>query len=127
MSKMSRTKGQVGERELAALLSAELGVEIHRKLSASRDGGDDLAADGADDVLGWSIECKRTELFQSAFFAQAKRQADGKPWAVFWRRSRQPWAVFVDAHYVNAEAFPMTGAVMQMDLPTWCQLARERV
>lgn len=127
MGSMSRNKGQAGEREIAAILSAELGVRIDRKLSASRDGGDDLAASGSDDVLGWSIEVKRTELFAHKFLEQAENQANGKPWALFWRRSRMQWNVYLDLHFVSPEYFPRKGHLVQMTVPAWCQLVRESI
>ena len=53
MGKSQRSKGQCGERELAAELSRLLGVEVKRKLGAAREGGSDI------DIPGFSIECKR--------------------------------------------------------------------
>ena len=42
MSKFSRSKGQRGEREVAALLQEHLQTEVKRELGAPRDGGCDI-------------------------------------------------------------------------------------
>lgn len=49
----SRAKGARGERELASILTDELGVVVKRKLDAAREGGDDMQ------VGPFSVECKR--------------------------------------------------------------------
>lgn len=43
MSKSQRTKGAAGERELCNILHDRLGVDVHRNLSQTRDGGTDIA------------------------------------------------------------------------------------
>jgi len=53
MSASSRTKGQAGERELAALLSELTGFDVRRRVR-QHDGDSDLEG-----IPGWSIECKR--------------------------------------------------------------------
>lgn len=116
-----RTKGASGERELFSLLSAELGFVVTRELGASRDGG----CDGLD-VPGWAIEVKRTETYCASFWDQAVRQAAsvGRRPALFWRKSRAKWAVFVDAYDIAPSVFNLGKDPVQMTLPMWCQLAR---
>ena len=53
--RMSRNKGAAAERELAALLTNELGFVVKRKLGQARDSGDDVQ------VGRFRIESKRTE------------------------------------------------------------------
>lgn len=68
MGKMQRAKGARVEREIAALLTEELGVVVKRKLGAARDGGDDI-------VIGkkYSVEVKARKAFSvSAFLRQAE-------------------------------------------------------
>ena len=87
----SQVKGRNAERELAKLLQGYgYNVEPGRALS---DGTEpDLC--GLD---GIHVECKRAEQLRlSEWLVQAERDAqrfeDGLP-AVFFRRSREPWAV----------------------------------
>lgn len=42
MSKSQRTKGAVGEREVCDLILRDLGIEVHRNLQQTRDGGADI-------------------------------------------------------------------------------------
>ncbi|MDP2652198.1 MAG: hypothetical protein Q8O94_03610 [bacterium] len=87
--KASRSKGQVGERELRDIINATLGTEIGRELSQVRDGGADL-------ILGdYYIECKRQETLHIGDWChQAEKAAEGrgKP-VVAYRRSREPWRI----------------------------------
>lgn len=89
MSKSQRTKGAAAERELAAILSDELGVCVKRKLGAARDGGSDI------DVGRFKIEAKRQETIKmSEWCKQAEENAgDGDIPVVAFRRSGQPWRV----------------------------------
>ena len=126
MGKMQRTKGQVAEREIARILNDELGVELVRNLEQTRDGGHDLI--GLD---GWSLEVKRHEqLSINAWWKQTTEQAErtgGRP-ALFYRQSRKPWSVVVDAHDMNPATFPVSGRyTIQMDVQGWCQLVREEM
>lgn len=53
MGKSQRTKGAAGEREVCKIIRDALGVDAHRNLSQTRDGGTDIA-------LGpFRLECKR--------------------------------------------------------------------
>ena len=53
MSKSQRTKGAVGEREICDLIFRDLGIEVHRNLQQTRDGGADIK------LKPYSIEVKR--------------------------------------------------------------------
>ncbi len=70
MGKKSRDKGASYEREIAKLLSAELHLQIERRLGQARDGGDDLTG-----VPGFAIELKRRAKSPSVltFLRQAQR------------------------------------------------------
>ena len=53
MSAMSRTKGQAGEREVAAIIRELTGHDVRRHVR-QHAGDADLAG-----LPGWSVECKR--------------------------------------------------------------------
>lgn len=125
MGAASRRKGAHGERELFALLSAELGVMVRRRLGAARDGGADSL-----DVTGWCVEVKRTERWESQYWQQTLRQAQSCGWrpVLFHRRSREAWRAYVDPHDIDPDIWPRRGGdPVVMTVETWCQLARERV
>ena len=89
--KKSQRKGAVGERELAALLSAA-GYECQR--------GGSLSFGEIPDILGLPgihIECKRVERLNvgeamEQAIRDSDRMLDGMP-ALFHRRNRKPWLV----------------------------------
>lgn len=86
----SRTKGKVGERELAKILQG-YGYDAHRGQQYSGLLGDaDVVG-----VDGIHIECKRREQIQDeAFIQQAERDArKGEIPVVMYRRSREKWKV----------------------------------
>lgn len=131
MSKMSRTKGQRGEREFFGLLSEELGTCVRRNVDQARNGG----ADGIE-VPGWAIEVKRVESgFQSAWWEQAQSQAEvmHRCPALAYRASRQPWRVRVlmrDA-VECLSAWPCVegfgAAWVETNVATFAMLVRESV
>ena len=91
MAKSQQRKGADGERELAAILTAE-GFSVDR--------GGSLSFGEVPDLIGLSgihIEVKRcetlrlTEWLQQSI-ADSQRFRDGLP-TVFHRRNRQPWLV----------------------------------
>lgn len=96
MAKMSRDKGKVGEREVAALLR-EYGFEAKRGIQFQ--GGND-SPDVKHNIPGVHIEVKRVErLNLNAALSQAIEDAMGsgnRP-VIFHRSSRQPWLVTVSA------------------------------
>jgi Holliday junction resolvase len=92
MGKMQRNKGAAGERELAKLLSDQLGAEVSRNLLQTREGGHDL------DGLPFALEVKRQEgLKINTWWKQAvtQSQTSGLAPALAYRQSRRPWRFVV--------------------------------
>lgn len=124
MGGLSRTKGKVGERELASLLSALTGYTVARRVR-QHDGDDDLVG-----VPGWSIECKRyataTPALVAGWWAQARRQAHAtgtKP-VLLYRADRGQWRAVWDATLLlqsNESALP-DGATVEAEPATWWAL-----
>jgi Holliday junction resolvase len=87
----ARTKGAGGERELAQILSDELGFIVQRKLGQARDGGDDIQ------VGKFKIEVKRREALRIEDWCkqiEACCQPAEVPIVAF-RRNNQPWRAVV--------------------------------
>ncbi len=84
-----RNKGATGERELAGILTDQLGRVVKRNLGQARDGADDLT------VQQFRIEVKRQERLQiDAWSAQVEACAlPGQIPVVAYRRNGQPWRV----------------------------------
>ena len=89
MGASQRRKGATAEREVAAILSDELGFVVKRQLGQARDGGDDIR------IGRWRLEVKRREtLAMDAWSAQVESCAElGERPAVVYRRSGQPWRI----------------------------------
>lgn len=135
----SRNKGSAGERELARLLSDELGVEVVRRLGQARDGGHDL-----DGLPGWCLEVKRrakvSEADKRRWWGQAvgaaevqaleMRVLDGwfaRP-AVLYRADRGKWRAIVELSAINgdfAHAPCDYENTAEISLLSFCQLVRE--
>jgi Holliday junction resolvase len=99
MGTMQRSKGARAERELCAMLEAELGLKVRRNVDQARVGGADCVQ-----VQGFAIEIKRREnLSRPTWWRQAVAQAAtlGQEPMLFYRRSREPWAAWV--HTRNGE------------------------
>jgi Holliday junction resolvase len=92
MSKSQRQKGAAGERELAGILTEQLGWVVSRKLGQARDGGDDIQTG----KFRW--ECKRrAKLSVYEFMDQitaacgpgdvpvVAMRGDGKGWLVMMK------------------------------------------
>lgn len=89
--RMSRTKGAAGERELAQMLTDELGFMVKRKLGQARDGGDDIQ------IGKYRIEVKRREALRLDDWCQ-QVEACCEPAEVpivAYRRNGQPWRAVV--------------------------------
>lgn len=86
---MSRNKGAAAERELAAILSDELGFVVKRKLGQARDSGDDIQ------VGKFRIETKRREtLALPAWCRQIEEHCGpGEVPVVAYRQNGQPWRI----------------------------------
>ena len=84
MTKMSRSKGQRGEREVCHILSEGLGFQITRELGASRSGGCDIKVTIAD--ITYMIEVKLHIKFSEAdiqkYWQQAIDQAEEERGAI---------------------------------------------
>lgn len=95
MAKISRDKGKVGEREVAALLR-QYGFEAKRGIQFQ--GGND-SPDVKHNIPGVHIEVKRVErLNLNGALEQAHEDAgDGKKPIIFHRSNRQPWLVTLHA------------------------------
>ena len=87
----SRNKGATAERELATMLSHELGYPIKRKLGQAREGGDDIQ------VENYRLEVKRREkLAVESWCKQVEEVAEPGEWpVVVFRRSGQKWRAVV--------------------------------
>lgn len=88
MSKAQRTKGAVGEREICELIYKNLGVEAHRNLSQTRDGGADIK------LNPYSIEVKRRAAIGNIYdwMDQAERGCEpGERPIVVCRADRHEW------------------------------------
>ena len=100
----SRAKGQRSERELAKLLTDELGVVVTRNTDPRHVSKGDILS-----IPGYSIEVKRRErLERPTWWKQAVRQAaahDAEP-LVFYRQTRKPWRALItgqDGQWVDVE------------------------
>ena len=98
----NRQRGQEGEREVCALLSAEFGFVVRRRLGQERDSGHDVT------LPGFRLECKRRKRIAGLY--DWIRQADDAtcPPVVLARADGREWLVV-------------------MRLSDWCRLAREEI
>lgn len=91
----SRTKGQVGERELFAKLSDDLGFVVRRNV----DQFGPRRGDGYD-IPGCLIEVKRCQqLRRPSWMNQARAAAapENREAFVFYRQNRKQWRALVEA------------------------------
>lgn len=91
MGRMSRNKGKVGERELAAKLTELFGEQCRRSAQYCGKAGDaDVVG-----IPGVHVECKRTEtLALWKALEQATQDAvDGSTPIVCHRPNKRPWIV----------------------------------
>ena len=96
--KSARDKGARGERELAEMLSNELGTMVKRKLGQARDGGDDIQ------VGRFRIEVKRRETLAVEQWAKQVEAAaePGDVPVVAFRRNGEPWRAVVPMAWLIA-------------------------
>ena len=85
----ARNKGAAGEREVAKILTDNLGFVVKRNLGQARDGADDIT------IEKFRIEVKRKEaLAIDKWSAQVEACSNpGEVPIVIYRRSGQPWRV----------------------------------
>lgn len=128
MSVMQRRKGQVGECELARLLSDLLGVHIRRRVR-QRDGDSDLEG-----LTGWCIECKRAKTAKlGAWWSQTLAQALAREeWPVlFYRIDRKEWrAVWPVSAALVPQMWPIAESLglnytAESSLDAWASVYRE--
>jgi hypothetical protein len=121
---MSRTKGQSGEREVAALLSTLTGHDVRRRVR-QHFGDADLVG-----VPGWSIECKRYAITSpgklAVWWKQAMHQAiDAKELPVLlYRADRVGWRCVWPAG-LHIEGGMMSSNIMDCldaDPSTWWRM-----
>ena len=126
MGAMSRSKGQSGERELAALLATITGHDVRRRVR-NHAGDDDLEG-----VPGWSLECKRyaaiTPSLVATWWSQAQRQAATlgcKP-VLFYRADRGQWRTVWPAHMLAQSGHGhglAEDAIIEATIETWWALS----
>ena len=88
MGKSQRTKGAAGEREICDLIFQNLGIQVHRNLSQTRDGGADIK------LSPYSIEVKRRAAIGNIYdwIDQASKGCDqGERPIVVCRADRKEW------------------------------------
>lgn len=121
MSAMQRRKGQSGERELSALLAAHLGTVVQRQLGQERDGGADIH------IGDYRIQVKRCETLKlDEWWRQTVRDAGYWKPVLAWRQSRKGWRFRVRVEDMLFQP-PSNGYTCDMDLETFCYVARERL
>lgn len=118
----SRRKGAQGERELASLLSDELGIPIKRMLGQERDGGADLH------VGPLRIQVKRCQAVQMAAWWR-QTLADAGDWVpvLAYRASRRPWTFRVPLGDVLCETDWDRMSWVEMPIGSFAWWAREKV
>lgn len=126
MSATQRRKGAAGERELARLLTEELGVDIWRNLEQVRSGGADLLG-----LACWSIEVKRQErLALPTWWRQACAEAGEYLPVLAYRQSRRPWRFRLPLEIVmdpSVERDWITRPHCELDFAGFCLLSREMI
>ena len=129
MGAMSRTKGQTGEREAAALIRDLTGWDVRRRVR-QHDGDSDLEG-----VPGWSVEIKRHASASRgdirAWWAHSIAQARpaGLLPVLLYRRDRDQWrAVWPVAVHLGLQTAEMwTGYewAVEGSPEAWAAVARE--
>jgi len=91
MSKMQRTKGAAGERELAGILTDVIGTKVTRKLGQARDGGDDIQTG----KFKWEVK-RRAKISVYEFMDQITAACkDGETPVVAMRADHKGWLVMM--------------------------------
>lgn len=83
MGKSQRTKGAAGEREVCELIFQNLGIQVHRNLSQTRDGGADIK------LNPYSLEVKRRAAIGNLY--EWMEQASNERPIVVCRADRKEW------------------------------------
>lgn len=107
MGKSERRKGQVAERDVAAILSEYGFIARRTPLSGGMDWKGDLRSpDGESPIPGVHIEVKRQErLYIPSWIRQAEADCpEGDTAIVVFRQSREPWRVVATLeHYLSIQ------------------------
>lgn len=126
MGAMQRTKGQAGEREVAALVRDLTGWDVKRRVR-QHDGDSDLEG-----IPGWSVEVKRhasaTRSDIAGWWRQAVTQAKGLLPVLFYRLDRDSWrAVWPVAVSMRAASEIWMGYewTAEGSVEAWAAVARE--
>jgi hypothetical protein len=127
MGKMQRRKGQVGEREAAALISEHTGWEVTRRVRNAAGDSDLLG------VPGWSVEIKRYANASASQIAswwdQCVGQADGEIPVLFYRLNhgqwRVVWPVAVNLHVQCADQWRNYEWTVEGSISAWAAIARD--
>ena len=125
MSAMQRTKGQAGERELAAAIHDATGWHVRRRVR-QHAGDSDLEG-----VPGWAIECKRhaaaTRSDIAHWWQQAVVQAvrSGDRPVLFYRLDRAEWrAAWSLGLHLGAD-WADYALTVEGSIAAWAAVARE--
>ena len=126
----SRTKGKVGELELANILKDELRLEVRRNLEQTAVGGYDLNVLWPPGYAGWAVECKRArtarvkDWWQQTALQASRAVEHGVPPkpVLIYRLDRQPWFAMMSLNDLR----PDLGDHRQVTMPlcSWCKLVR---
>jgi Holliday junction resolvase len=124
MSAMQRTKGQVAEREIAALIRELTGWEVRRRVR-NHAGDSDLEG-----IPGWSVEVKRSARPQIApWWRQTVAQATHALPVLFYRldgaKWRAVWPVAVLMQEQRAEYWADLEWTATTTVAAWAAVARE--
>jgi Holliday junction resolvase len=140
MSRMQRTKGSAGERELARLIDEHLGVRLVRNLEQSRRGGHDLTLADAEDpnpvarvLARYAVEVKRYATASPALIRQWWSQAVEQALrasltpCLAYREDRQDWRVVLPLCELTADLGSWSGVewTAELSLVGFCAIVRE--
>ena len=118
----SRSKGQVGEREVCSLLRSELRLAVHRNWEAqsAEAGHSDIIVDWPSEYPGWSIEVKRYKSGSPAIIYKWWQQAaiqgasEGRRPVLIYRFDREKeWTARISIY----DFMPKLSDHNQMSLP----------
>ena len=124
---MQRSKGKVGEREIAALIREHTGWDVQRRVR-QHDGDSDLVG-----VPGWAVEVKRHAASPrgqiGAWWRQTVEQATGLLPVLFFRSDRDSWrAVWpVAVHLADQRSEFWSGYewTVEGSVEAWAAVARD--
>lgn len=127
MGRMQRTKGQVGEREAAALIQDHTGWRVQRRVRNAA-GDSDLVG-----IPGWSVEIKRyaraTRSEIAGWWTQCVNQAGHELPVLFYRLDRGEWRgvwpLAVNLRLQHAQQWQGYEWTVEGSVAAWAAVARE--